>query len=247
MTRRLPFWIALLSLGCVAALRAAAGGAPPALVFYAAMPGHETRDKDKTGGNPFATALIDLIALPDLTLAGLPAALSERTASNSGGFQAADVPRSANPPDWRFRLKPEGETRVALVAVVSDYSASTGAKSLPGAAFDARRVAAALQDAGFVTNLVIDADREAFTDTLAAFGQASRNADVALIYTTGHGVEIGNTTHLLLGDFPVPEGEAALGAHALTLDSIAAVPAARLLNMVFYGGCRNNPFARKAN
>lgn len=238
----------LLSLCFAAAVwfsagpQAVASEPAPAYLFHAAMPGRETLDKDKAGGNPFATALIETLAQPNLTLAAFPKVLAERTSKASGGFQSVDGPARLDPPNWRIGPVPAGERRVALVIVISNYT--KGAKSLPGAAFDGRRIAAALTEDGFETTLALDPDRAGFTAALAAFEKVSAEADVAALYTTGHGVEIDGTTHLLLGDFPVAQKAAALPDHAVKLATIAAAPRARL-NLVFYGGCRNNPFAPK--
>ena len=98
---------------------------------------------------------------------------------------------------------------------------------------DSKRVGQALIDAGFRTRIVLDADRKAFGAALEGFAN-NKEADVALIYTTGHGVEHGGEIHLLMGDFPVAKGEAALAAHAVKLKVIAAAARAKKSNLVFY-------------
>jgi uncharacterized caspase-like protein len=72
------------------------------------------------------------------------------------------------------------------VLVNADYRKS-GVASLPGAFFDSQRVSAALTQAGFETTTVLDADGPTARRELVAFAAASADADVALIYTGGHG------------------------------------------------------------
>ena len=79
-------------------------------------------------------------------------------------------------------------------------------------------------------------------DELAAFAKRSEDADVALVYATGHGVEVANSVYLLPGDFPVAQRASALAEFAIPLKAISAVPRAKRTNLVMYGGCRDNPF-----
>lgn len=214
------------------------------LVFHASQSGHQTLDEGEGGGNPFASALIELLARPSLTLPQLPAALRDLTAKKSGNFQSADVPASRSLDAFRLVPPAAGQRRVALVLVVSDYVRSGGAQSLPGARRDAARVASALQATGFDAELAVDLDLKAMRNKLAEFAGRSRDADAAVIYTTGHGVETGGTVYLLPGDYPIAAQATALGQQALPLPEIARAPAAKTVNLVFYGGCRDNPFAR---
>jgi hypothetical protein len=56
-------------------------------------------------------------------------------------------------------------------------------------------------------------------------------------------VEVGRTVFLLPGDYPVREGTSALAARAVSLNEITSAVRARRVNLVFYAGCRNNPWA----
>ncbi len=212
------------------------------LVFHASQSGHQTLDAGEGGGNPFASALIELLARPSLTLAQLPAALRDLTAAKSRNFQTPDVPAAR--PGQTYPLVPPtaGERRVALVVVVSDYTVS-GAQSLPGARHDAERVAAALKRSGFDAEVAVDLGLQSMRDTLAEFARRSRAADAAVIYTTGHGVEFDSAVYVLPGNYPIAQRSAAIRTHALPLTEIARAPAAKKINLVFYGGCRDNPFA----
>ena len=228
------------ALAALAVVLLAAGSArADALVFHATTSGRTALDQGEGGGNPFASALIETLAGP-VQLSELPGKLKRLTASKSQGLQAADVPGQVG---TVYPLVParRGEERIALVMIVSEYSASGGAPSLPGARHDADRIVQALHRAGFATELALDLDLAGMREKLAEFRERSQLADAAAIYTTGHGVEVDGTVFLIPGDYPIAERNAALKERALPLPEIARAPAARKVNLVFYGGCRDNP------
>lgn len=239
-TRTITVLLWLLSL---AAGTCRAQAPPAALVFHASQAGKPALDEGEGGGNPFASALIELLARPKLTLPDFASQLSPLTAQKSRGLQIADVPAGADRPVWTLQPKPAGQSRAALVIVYSDYALSGGASSLPGAKHDAARVAAAFSSAGFATVTVVDPDHSGFDVALQQFSQRSANADIAAIYTTGHGVEVDGTVYLLPGNYPVEQGEGALQSHGVRLSRLADAVRAKGVNLVFYGGCRDNPFA----
>ncbi len=144
--------------------------------------------------------------------------------------------------DWKLVPRQAGEKRVALVLVVSDYRQSR-ASSLPGAAHDAHRIADALTKAGFVTETALNLDLSNMRRKLAEFAAASTDFDAAAIYTTGHGLETNGEVYLIPGDYPRNEGNAALRAKALPLAVIANAARAKHVNLVLYGGCRDDPFS----
>lgn len=79
--------------------------------------------------------------------------------------------------------------RVALVVGNGDYTYVT---PLPNPVNDAADVAAALERLGFDVTLLLNADRAALADALAAFETASDGAEVGLVFYAGHGVELGD-------------------------------------------------------
>jgi hypothetical protein len=211
---------------------------PVPMLFYASQPGKRTLDEGEGGGNPFASALVELLSSADLTLERFPAELSELTFRKSHRFQLPDVPTKAEPADWRFQPQPNGETRVALVLIFSDYSHSDGLPSLPGARHDAARVSAALTGAGFQTYTALDPTRAELLDALRQFAARSSVADFAVLYTTGHGFEFGDTDYLIPNDY---RGGKSLDEEAYRVTRLASYAHARRASFVFYGGCRNHP------
>ena len=219
----------------------AAAQAPP-LTFYGAQSGKETLDQSDGGGNPFASALIDVLARPSLRLGQLPSLLAQLTKAKSGGLQVVDGPAFALPKTWRLHAGPGGGRRVALVIVFSRYDPAQGAPQLPGAAGDATRVTDAFKAAGFDTQLVLDPDRDAYIAALEDFSRTSAKADASALYTTGHGVEVGGKIYLLPGNYPVKAGSSALESNAIPVASMIGTGKARSANLFFFAGCRNNPF-----
>jgi len=212
------------------------------LLFHASSPGQRTLDDAEGGGNPFASALIEILGRGEMPLAKFPAALRTLTVKKSKGRQLPDVPKAVSPDDWELVPQRAGEKRVALVLVVSDYRKSR-AKSLPGAEHDAHRVAVALAKAGFVTETALNLDLSNMRKKLSDFSAASADFEAAVIYTTGHGLETNGAVYLIPGDYPRNEGNSALPAKALPLQEIASAARAKQVNLVFYGGCRDDPFS----
>lgn len=212
------------------------------IYIYASQPGRVTFDQGDSGGNPFASALVETLGSEALRFKELLHQLIALTATKSEGRQRPDVRDHARLNTWRVLPKSPRERRVALVVVFSDYSASEGAKSLPGAARDLSRVGDAFKKAGFAVQRVLDPDRAELRDILRGFADRSAVSAVAAVYTTGHGVEVDGAVYLLPGDYPVSQGDTALGQRAIRLTKLGAASRAKHANLIFYGGCRNNPF-----
>ncbi len=212
--------------------------------FYASQAGQPTLDQGEGGGNPFASALIELLSRKNLTLQMLSSELGKLTFKNSNGFQLPDTPWRIEPAKWRVQPKPASETRAALVLVFSDYASSGGAQSLPGARIDAGRVGTALTNAGFQTEIVVDPSRAELTDILRRFNKRSTSSDIVAIYATGHGVEVNGNVYLLPGDYPISEGNDALEEKGIRLSQLASAAHGKRANLIFYGGCRDNPFVK---
>lgn len=202
--------------------RALADEAFAPLIFHAGQAGRLTQDRDRTGGNPFASALIEVLGEERLPLSRFRQRLGEANMIRSGGWQQLDAPRTLPAPDWRIDAMANATHRaVALVLINSDYSHSPGVLSLPGSKVDAARLPAALRAAGFETRLVLDADVATAHVALAEFAQMSASAETALIYVGGHGVQHGRTVWQLAGDYPAQDAKW-LTTHATQLSAIAA-------------------------
>jgi hypothetical protein len=214
---------------------------PQPLMYYAGQPGRLTQDRDRLGGNPFASALIDVLKSEPVTLDDFTARLSASNARHSGGWQQLQFPKKL--PHWKMDTAPPGK-RVALVLINADYSKTDGVYSLPGAAFDAKRVPEALTAAGFDTMLALDVNAAQAREKLAEFAKLSEGAEASVIYVGGHGVQHKRVVYWMMGDYPGQDSKW-LPTHAISLDEIGRAGHAREVNLVLYASCRDDPFSGK--
>ena len=133
------------------------------------------------------------------------------------------------------------DKRVALVIGNSSYR---NVAKLGNPVNDASVVAAMFKSAGFTVesklNLTISELRKALRD----FGNMSRDADVAVVYYAGHGIELDGANYLIPVDATL-ETDADVLDEALPLDRVLfAVEPARQLRLVILDACRDNPFAK---
>jgi uncharacterized caspase-like protein len=134
------------------------------------------------------------------------------------------------------------EKRVALVIGNSNYDK---AARLPNPHNDAALVADTFRSAGFSDvqlrrDLKVGDMRRALRD----FIDKSREADVAVIYYAGHGIEVDGTNYLVPID-AVLERDVDIYDEALSLERVLiAVEPAKQLRLVILDACRDNPFAR---
>ncbi|MVT68760.1 caspase family protein [Bradyrhizobium pachyrhizi] len=140
----------------------------------------------------------------------------------------------ASQPAWATK-------RVALVVGNSNYQ---NAPLLPNPANDATAIAATLKGAGFDLvesrlNLTSSDMRRALRD----FADQARDADIAIVYYAGHGIEIDGTNYLIPTDARL-ERDTDIYDEAFSLDRVLlAIEPAKQLRVVIVDACRNNPFA----
>ena len=208
-------------------------------IVYATRSGGATLDRDSFGGNPFATALIELSVRPGLNLTRLLPALRRLTYEKSAKEQTPAWDALPSNCDWAFPLAAgtRWERRIALVLVVSEYPSFA---RLAGAAHDERRIASMLAGHGFSVIQGVPPDRRSLVKALQSFAIKSRGFDVALIYSTGHGVELGGQVFLLPGTYPLQHGFRAseLRRRGIPVSQIAAACKAGNVNLTFFAGCR---------
>jgi uncharacterized caspase-like protein/exonuclease VII small subunit len=130
-------------------------------------------------------------------------------------------------------------TGVALVIGQSKYEHVT---PLANPASDAREMAKLLTDLGFDTRAVTDRDTAQLARDLERFAEDAAEADVALLYYAGHGIEAGGENWLL----PVDADESSLDAAAETLvplsELLDALKQSVPLTIVLLDACRTSPF-----
>ena len=176
--------------------------------------------------------------LPERALAAyLLKRLSEPLLRESRGpfrdaFEAAGVTPGKGSPD--------GLKRVAFVIGESDYAELT---SLPNARRDAAVMASALAEMGFdVVEIAENLGKADLRSVPAIVAARAAEADVALVFYAGHGVETGGANYLIAVD-AAPETDTDLSAHALALSDLTAAAAkAKRGSLVIIDACRDDPF-----
>ncbi|ARP97750.1 caspase family protein [Pseudorhodoplanes sinuspersici] len=134
----------------------------------------------------------------------------------------------------------QAEKRVALVIGNSAYQ---NASRLTNPGNDASAMADLFRRAGFdVVEARQDLGNLEFKRVAREFTVAARDADVAVMYFAGHGIEVNGTNYLipidarLATDFDVED-------EALSLDRLVrALEPARRLRLIILDACRDNPF-----
>jgi uncharacterized caspase-like protein len=133
------------------------------------------------------------------------------------------------------------DKRVALVIGVSKYQQ---VPRLTNPARDADAVAALFKQAGFdVINNQRDVGIVELRRVIREFSETARDADIAVVYYAGHGIEVDGTNYLvpadakLASDFDIED-------ETISLDRVLkALDGTKRLRLVILDACRDNPFA----
>jgi len=129
--------------------------------------------------------------------------------------------------------------RVALVIGNSDYAAVGKLINPPR---DADAIASALTDDGFDVTRAADVGHADFVAAIKQFEDAAADADWAVIYYAGHGLQLDGVNYLipvdakLAADRDVQDEAVPLGR------VLEAVSGAHKLGLIIVDACRNNPF-----
>ena len=131
------------------------------------------------------------------------------------------------------------DTRVALVVGNAKYE---HADVLANTVNDAMAVSSVLKKAGFDVderdNLTVVEFKRAVRD----FARTAANADIAVVYYSGHGVEFDGTNYLIPTDARLAN-DSDVEDEAIPLDRVlAATRAAKKLSLIILDACRENPF-----
>ncbi len=128
---------------------------------------------------------------------------------------------------------------VALVIGQSDYRTLPALKN---PANDAAAMEDLLRRLGFEVTAALDNDQAALTASVAAFEATAANADVALVYYSGHGIEAGGQNYLVPVDAdlstPVTAGQTLMPVEPI-LDELARVVPVTILLL---DACRSDAF-----
>jgi uncharacterized caspase-like protein len=134
------------------------------------------------------------------------------------------------------------EKRVALVLGNSAYQ---NAPPLANPINDGAAVAATLKAAGFdYVDSRHDLSALEVRRALRDFADRARDADIAIVYYAGHGIEVDGNNYLIPVDAKL-ERDSDVYDEAFSLDRVLlAIEPAKQLRLVILDACRDNPFAK---
>ena len=175
------------------------------------------------------------------------------------------VIRPAEAPSWRCAKTLFVIMAILLFALIAPCRAAGADAANPGSRFalvigidayrhaehlrnpinDARAIGSALRALNFQVTELFDPDERRMADGIREFGIAAQNADVALVYYAGHGVQVDHENYLLPADAQLAR-ERDLLYEALPLSLLLGeVSQARKIGIVLLDSCRNNPFVER--
>ena len=138
---------------------------------------------------------------------------------------------------------------VALVIGINKYTNLAPTMQLTSPVADATDVAAALKGLGYtiVTGAAVtNAKKEDVLTAIESFVQTAKNAEAAVFYFSGHGVQVGEDNYLLASDTPKLTGMSVLKGRAVLLRDLVMVgleEAGVKNKAIILDCCRDNPFA----
>ena len=132
------------------------------------------------------------------------------------------------------------DRRVALVVGNSAYQS---VPKLPNPSGDANAVARMFRDAGFdAVEVLINVGNLEFKRAIRKFENVADQADIAVIYYAGHGLEIGGNNYLIPIDARLASDRDA-DDEAIPLERlVSSADGARRLRLLILDACRGNPF-----
>jgi hypothetical protein len=135
----------------------------------------------------------------------------------------------------------KAEKRVALVVGNTHYEHSP---ALSNPVNDANDIAAVLKRLGFEVLLGLDLDKRAFDLKVRDFARTLNDADTALFFYAGHGLQLSLQNYLIPVDAAI-ESEPDLDFEGVRLDLVLKhmeLDREGKTNIVFLDACRDNPF-----
>src|SRR6516225_6089032 len=134
------------------------------------------------------------------------------------------------------------DKRVALVIGNSAYQNVPG---LPNPINDATAIAELLRNAGFdVVDSRADLGIAVIRRAIREFADVARDADIAVVYYAGHGIEVDGTNYLIPVD-AILQRDTDVEDEAISMDRLLRIlePVKRL-RLIILDACRENPFTR---
>jgi Tfp pilus assembly protein PilF len=180
-------------------------------------------------------------------LSTAPATVANATPAAAGQPAVAPPVGNLATPSVSVMTKAPGTVPASRrIALVIGNSLYRNVAPLPNPVRDATMIAEQLRSVGFQSvTLAKDLTRDALVDTLRKFAIDSENADWALVYYAGHGIEVAGLNYLIPVDAMLASDRAVAFETVPLEQAMLAVEAARKLRLVILDACRDNPFAQQ--
>jgi len=132
------------------------------------------------------------------------------------------------------------EKRVALIVGNSAYQ---NVPQLPNPSRDANAVAKMFRDAGFDTvDIQVNVGNLEFKRAIRKFETTADQADIAVVFYAGHGLEIGGVNYLIPTDARLASDRDAEDETIPLERLVSSADGAKRLRLVILDACRDNPF-----
>ncbi|MCK1723745.1 caspase family protein [Bradyrhizobium sp. 141] len=143
---------------------------------------------------------------------------------------------------WLMCGSAHAERRIALVMGNSAYKS---VPKLSNPSNDAALVGGMFKKAGFDwIDIKTDLNASEMRKALRDFGGRARDAEVAVIYYAGHGIELDGTNYLIPTDAALETDSDVLDETVALDRALFAVEPAKQLRLIILDACRDNPFAK---
>lgn len=153
-------------------------------------------------------------------------------AAGAGSARAADA--------CAHETAPAGATSKRVAVIVGNSAYANGVPALKNPVRDAPAVAKAVGALGFEVFLATDSGSDALKKCLAAAYAGADDADVALFYYSGHGIQIRDENYLVATDAVAGDLRKGFVPVQPIVDALQSRAKATL---VFLDACRDNPMA----
>jgi len=126
----------------------------------------------------------------------------------------------------------------ALVIGNSAYSVG----SLSNALNDSKLMAEKFKSYGFNVTYINNVSRKSFVRALMDFSEKARDADVTILYYSGHGMQLGGVNYLLPIDIDLKGSEDIVALDGISLNDIERRYMPGKSRLIFLDACRSKPF-----
>ena len=130
------------------------------------------------------------------------------------------------------------------LALIIGNGAYRHVAALPNPPNDATDIAASLDQIGFSVTTLTDATFEDMHKALLKFNQKARDAELAIVYYAGHGIEVGGENWIIPVDAEL-KSDTDIDKEAISLRSIMGVISNANFGLIILDACRDDPFAAK--